>query len=51
MPRPITVMRLYDALISADPVDADAQRELICAPRLMIIEDSQSAQSGGYARA
>jgi hypothetical protein len=32
-------MRSRNALNSADPVDASAQSDLICAPRLMIIED------------
>ena len=38
------------APFAPDPVDAGAQSDPNYAPRLMIIEDSQSAQSGGYAR-
>jgi hypothetical protein len=35
---------------AADPADADAQNDRIGAPRLMIADESPTAQIGGYAR-
>ena len=40
-------MRSGNARYSADPVDAGAQSDLICAPRLVIVEDSPVAPNGG----